>query len=90
VEIASGNLVEAQKHFAGALEELRRYPAPLEAWKTYAELGRLKLRLGDASSAHEAFAQAAEIINSIAANVSEQNLRETFLRSDAVKEVLQQ
>src|SRR6267142_2236101 len=90
VEIAGGNLAEGEKHFAVALAELRECPAPLVAWKTYAELGRLKLRLGDTSSAHEAFAHAAEIINSIAANVSEQNLRETFLRSDAVREVLQQ
>jgi serine/threonine protein kinase/tetratricopeptide (TPR) repeat protein len=90
VEIAAGNLAVGEKHFAEALAELRECPAPLVTWKTYAELGRLKLRLGDTSSAHEAFAQAAEIINSIAANVSEQNLRETFLRSDAVKEVLQQ
>jgi tetratricopeptide (TPR) repeat protein/predicted Ser/Thr protein kinase len=89
VEIAGGNLAAGEKHFAEALAELRERPAPLVAWKTYTELGRLKLRLGDTSSAHEAFAQAAEIINSITANVSEQDLRETFLRSDAVKEVLQ-
>jgi hypothetical protein len=87
VEIAGGNLTAGEKHFAAALAELREYPAPLVAWKTYAQLGSLKLKLGDSSGAHEAFAQAAEIVNSIAANVGEENLRETFLRSDAVREV---
>src|SRR6266404_1476512 len=88
VEIARGDTAEAQKQFAATLEELREYPAPLVAWKTYAELGRLKLQLGDAPSAHEAFAQAARIINSIAANISDESLRTSFMDSPAVKEVV--
>src|SRR6266850_6711421 len=35
VEIARGDKGEAQKQFAATLEELRKYPAPLVAWKTY-------------------------------------------------------
>jgi hypothetical protein len=81
-------MAEAQKQFAATLEELRKYPAPLVAWKTYAELGRLKLRSGDSSSAHEAFAQAAQIINSIAASISDERLRTSFMDSPAVKEVV--
>jgi len=88
VEIARGDTAEAQKQFAATLEELKEYPAPLVAWKTYAELGRLKLQLGDSPSAQEAFAQAARIINSIAANISDESLRTSFMDSPAVKEVV--
>jgi len=88
VEIASGDFAEAQKQFDGAFQELQKYPAPLTGWKTYAELGRLKLQLGDSSSARAAFAQAAEIVNTIAANVAETELRETFMNSAPVKEIM--
>jgi hypothetical protein len=67
---------------------LRSYPSPLTAWKIYAELGRLKLRSGDSAAAQEAFAQSAEIVNSIAANVADEKLRETFLNSTAVQDVM--
>jgi tetratricopeptide (TPR) repeat protein len=88
VEIASGDFAEAQKQFDGAFQELQKYPAPLTGWKTYAELGRLRLQLGDSSSARAAFAQAAEIVNTIAANVAETELRETFMNSAPVKEIM--
>jgi len=88
VAIAKGELAEGDKQFSAALSELRQYPSPLTAWKTYAELGRLKSRLGDDSSAREAFDQSAEIVNSIVKNISDENLRKTFMTSKAVREVL--
>ncbi|CAN5680712.1 hypothetical protein BH20ACI3_BH20ACI3_11140 [soil metagenome] len=88
VAIANGELAEGEKQLNAALSELREYPSPLVAWKTYAELGRLKSQLGDSSSAREAFAQAAEIVNSIVASVSDEGLRTTFMTSEAVREVL--
>jgi tetratricopeptide (TPR) repeat protein len=88
VEVASGNLAEAEKQLEAALDELRDRPAPLAAWKTYAELGRLKLQLGDSSGAQEAFAQAAEIVNLIAANTAEKELHKMFMDSAPVKEVM--
>ena len=88
VAIARGEFAEGEKQFSAVLSELGRYPSPLVAWKTYAELGRLKSRLGDASSAREAFAQAAEIVNSIVKNIDDEELRKTFMTSEAVREVL--
>jgi serine/threonine protein kinase len=88
VAIANGEPAEAERQFNAALSELRQYPSPLVAWKTYAELGRLKLQLGDSSSAREAFAGAAEIVNFIAANISEEMQRTTFMNSKAVREVV--
>jgi serine/threonine protein kinase len=87
-KIPAGNLAEAEKQFAAALEELEAYPAPLVAWKTHAEVGRLQLRMGNTSVAREAFARAAEIVNSIAKNTRDETLRSTFLNSSAVQEVI--
>ena len=88
VAVASGDRAEAEQQFEAALEELLKYPAPLVAWKVYAELGDLKLQEGDHSSAQEAFAHANTIVNSIAAHVSDARLQATFLNSPAVREVV--
>jgi serine/threonine protein kinase/tetratricopeptide (TPR) repeat protein len=88
VAIAKGELAEGERQFEAALSELRQYPAPLVTWKTYAEVGRLKSRQGDSHSAREAFVQAAEIVNAITANVTDEELRTTFVNSEAVREVL--
>ncbi|MGI8836139.1 MAG: serine/threonine-protein kinase PknK [Pyrinomonadaceae bacterium] len=88
VEVARGDLAEAEKQLEAALDKFRDHPAPLAAWKTYAELGRLKLQSGDSIAARKAFAEAAEIVNLIAANTGEKELRETFMNSAPVKEVM--
>ncbi|HEV7473173.1 MAG TPA: AAA family ATPase [Pyrinomonadaceae bacterium] len=88
IAIVEGKPAEAEKQFATALEELGRHPAPLVAWKIYATLGRLRLQLSDPSSGREAFARALEIVNSMAANVSDENLRTTLMDSTAVREIL--
>src|SRR5436853_3077310 len=47
VAIKRGDLTESKVQLGAALDELRAYPSPLVAWKTYAALGRLHLRLGE-------------------------------------------
>jgi serine/threonine protein kinase/tetratricopeptide (TPR) repeat protein len=79
VSIASGDLSAAEQHFEAALAELNEYPVPVVAWKTYAGAARLKLTQGDVAGAQEAFGRASEIVNTIAANVSDEKLRNTFL-----------
>ncbi len=88
IAIARGDLNEADSQLNTALAQLREYSAPLVAWKTYAVLGRLRSQSGDSASAREAFAQAAAIVNSIAGNTDDEALRQTFLNSAAVREVL--
>ena len=88
LEVARGNLREAEKQLDAALQVLREYPAPLTAWRTYGELGRLELELGDPAASQQAFAKAAEIVNFIAANTAEKELREAFMNSAPVKEVI--
>ena len=88
IAVAEGDTSAAETEFAAALAELQKYPVPVVTWRTYAQLGRLKSSLGDVSAAREAFAKGAEIVNGIAANVADASLRETFLNSDAVREVM--
>jgi serine/threonine protein kinase/tetratricopeptide (TPR) repeat protein len=89
IAVAAGALGEAESLFTTALQELQEHPAILVAWKTYAELGRLKSSLDDSAAAQDAFAQAAEIVNQIVAHTDDATLRETFLNSSSVREVMQ-
>jgi tetratricopeptide (TPR) repeat protein len=88
IAMAGGDLAEAETELSAALEELRAYPAPLVAWKTYTLLGRLRLKQNHSAAAREAYAQAADIVRMMASNVTDENLRATFLTSPAVEEVL--
>jgi ATP/maltotriose-dependent transcriptional regulator MalT len=79
--LANGDTSEAVKQFDAALVELENYPAPLVTWKVHAGRAKLKSQLGDTSAAQESSARATEIVNFIAANVNDANLRETFLNA---------
>ncbi len=81
VSIKAGDLPAAEKHFDAALNELRDYPAPLVEWRVHAGRARLKSKMGDAAGSEEAAARASEVINYIAANVKDENLRTTFLNA---------
>ena len=81
VSIKAGDLAGAEKHFDAALAELSDYPAPLVAWRVHAGRARLKSKMGDVAGAEEAVARASEVINFIAGNVKDENLRNTFLKS---------
>jgi hypothetical protein len=52
-------------------------------------LGLLRRRLGDAAAARRAFSSAAADIDTIARGVDDAALREGFLRSPAIREVLE-
>jgi tetratricopeptide (TPR) repeat protein len=89
IAMVRGDSATAEGELNAALDLLREYPAPLVAWKTHAVLGRLRSQSGDTSSARNAFAEAAAIVNSIAGNTADEGLRQTFLNSAPVKEVLE-
>ena len=88
IAMAEDNNAEAETAFDASLAELQKYPAPLIAWRTYADLGRLQSSRGDATAAQSSFNSAAEIIKMCADNVTDENLRATFLNSPAVLEVM--
>jgi ATP/maltotriose-dependent transcriptional regulator MalT len=88
IALAEGNDAEAEAEFSNALAELEKYPVPVVAWRIQAQLGRLKAAKADVAGARAAFGRAAEIVNEIAATVDDAALREGFLTSEAVREVV--
>jgi predicted ATPase/tRNA A-37 threonylcarbamoyl transferase component Bud32 len=89
VAAARQDLGEAEHQLVAALDALAPYPAPLVQWKVYSALGRVRRQRSDHAGARTAFSQAADIINSIASHISDDELRSTFLTSPAVAEVTQ-
>ena len=79
--VASGDAAGAEREFNAALAELKAYPAPLVGWKVHAGMAQLKSRLGDSAAAEEHSARALELVNSIAASVADEKLRENFVAS---------
>lgn len=79
---------EAEEQFETAIALLEEYPAVLVAWKTHAALGRLRAQQGRGEAARISFQCAANIINEIAENVDDEGLRQCFLTSEAVREVV--
>lgn len=88
IAIIRGQLEEAESEFNAAIAVLENYPAVFVGWKIHAALGRLRLEHGNVELARQNFAAAARIVNDIAANVADEELRKTFLSSPAVSEVL--
>lgn len=85
--IARDQFTEGKAELSASLEHLRKHPVPIVTWKVYAALGRLRFKVGQVQSARAAFAQAASIIDSIAAGINDDRLRSIFLSSEPVHEV---
>ncbi|HEX7360749.1 MAG TPA: AAA family ATPase [Bryobacteraceae bacterium] len=88
IAMAEGDLVTGEAELNAALTILREFPAPLVAWKTWSMLGRVYTGLQKAGAARAAYREAASVVREIAGNVSDGRLREIFLGSAAVQEVL--
>jgi ATP/maltotriose-dependent transcriptional regulator MalT len=88
VALARGDFAAGERELFTALGVLQQYPVPIVAWKTYAVLGRLRVKSGKRSAACQAFGEAAAIVARIAANVTDDTLRSTFMGSAAVREVV--
>src|SRR5215831_13243966 len=87
IALAEGDKAKAESEFRGALDELQKYPVPVVEWRIHAALGRLRFS-EDQNEAREAFRRAAEIVNEIAASVSDPALGQGFIESAAVQDVL--
>jgi hypothetical protein len=73
-----------------ALGALREYPAPFETWKARRVVGLLQRRLGNQRAANAAFVASAADVDRIMRGTHQPALRESFLGSPAVREVLTQ
>jgi len=78
---------EAASQLAGALDVLRDHPAPLEAWRVHATIGRVRSTFGAPAEAAEAYGQAWLIAREIAASADDAALGTAFLDSAAVREI---
>jgi len=88
IAIAESKPEVARAEYQAALDLLDEYPAPVVRWRVLAGLGKLLSRSGDAEGSLKAFGDAKKIVEGIAANVSDETLRRTFLESGAVQEVI--
>jgi tetratricopeptide (TPR) repeat protein len=88
IAVGRGQLADAEAELSAALDQLHNHPVPILAWKIYAALGRLHRQRDDDQSARAAFAQSADVIDTIAAELDDEKLKSTFLNSKAVCEVL--
>jgi hypothetical protein len=90
-EIAAlyGELNNAEDELLQADDALKRTPAPLVAWRSYAARGRALLQGGKRpAAAREAFGRAAGVISQISATISEPGLRAGFLATSDVRQIL--
>jgi serine/threonine protein kinase/tetratricopeptide (TPR) repeat protein len=88
IAIAEGELEVAHREYQAALGVLNEYPVPVVRWRVLAGLGKLLSSTGDAAGSLKAFGEAKKIVEEIAANVSDNSLRTTFMESEAVQEVM--
>jgi tetratricopeptide (TPR) repeat protein len=85
VFLAQGELAEAERELVTALEMAREVGNPPQLWKTHAVLGELRQAQGRADEARQAYQDALTVIEEVAASLSDESLRETFLGSDHVQ-----
>jgi tetratricopeptide (TPR) repeat protein len=88
IAVAKGDSSEAEAELDNALEVLRSYPVPVVEWRVLAALGRLHSAAANPASSRDAFSRAAAIVQQIARNAPNDELRSTFLNSRDVREVL--
>ena len=85
VFLAQGKLAEAEKELATALEIAQEIGNPPQLWNTHAALGDLRQAQGRVDDGRQAYRDALAVIEGVAAGLSDESLRETFLSSDHVQ-----
>ena len=88
IAIARNDLSSAESQMKTALKILEKRPVVVLAWKAYALNARLSSQLNQPDRARESYKRAAEMIDNIARNVTDDRLRTIFLTSNAVQEVV--
>jgi tetratricopeptide (TPR) repeat protein len=84
---ALGQLAEARDELESALAVARDLGNPTQLWKTLAVLGDLLTRQGHLSDARLTYRKALAVIDGVAAGLTEESVRTTFLASEAVQRI---
>jgi len=88
IAAAGGDLNTAEEEMARSLEPFATHPMPQIEWRNHAALGRLPTARNRPAAAREAFGRAEALVREIAGNISDATLRDRFLKTEAVREVL--
>jgi hypothetical protein len=84
----SADFETAVEEITTACSMLRRYPAPLCAWRAHAMLGRIEMQCGNLDAGITAYRLAVSNIRYVADQIDDKRLRNIFLSSDAIRDVL--
>ena len=85
--LALGKTAEAEKEISTALKVAIEIGNPPQLWKTFAALGDLRVVQKRPDDAERAYSDAISVIEKVAAGLTDQSLKETFLNSDRVKSI---
>jgi tetratricopeptide (TPR) repeat protein len=85
IAAARGDLAAAEGELLAGIDMLKTRPAPLAAWRLWADLASARARRGDRSGAKQALSQTTAIIQAIADSIIEEDLRSKFLKMTANK-----
>jgi class 3 adenylate cyclase/tetratricopeptide (TPR) repeat protein len=81
VLMAQGLLDEAEQELSAALAVAVEVGNPPQLWKTHAAIGELRGAQGRPEEARRAYVEALSIMEGVAASLTDEQMRETFLRS---------
>jgi tetratricopeptide (TPR) repeat protein len=86
---AQGKLAEAGRELSIALEVAERISNPTQLWKTYATLGDLRQAQGRPDDARRGYGDAVSVIEEVASGLKDKSLRDTFMGSHVIQEIVQ-
>ena len=86
---AQGRLDLAEQELDSALEMAQQVRNPPQLWKAYLALGDLRAAQGRHDEATQAYHAALAVIDEVAAALTDESRRATFLRSDHVERIRQ-
>jgi tetratricopeptide (TPR) repeat protein len=85
--LAQGRFKEAEEELASALATAHEVGNPPQLWKTHAAIGELRRAEARPEEARRAYTEALSVIEGVAASLTDQRLRDTFLHSEHVEAI---
>jgi tetratricopeptide (TPR) repeat protein len=85
--LAGGSPAEAEQEISKALEVAEQAGNPPQLWKTWLALADLRRTQGRADEARDACGEALAVVESVAAGLTDDRLREAFLGSEHVSAI---
>jgi tetratricopeptide (TPR) repeat protein len=83
--MALGRLDDAERELSTALEAALELANPPQLWRAYAAIGDLRRAQGRALDARESYGEALSLVESVAAGLTDESLRQTLRHSPRVE-----